>query len=68
VWGSGKGHFRTKGRYAAATVRGTLWLTLDRCDGTYILVKRGKVEVRDLVKRKTVLLTPGKSYLAAPRR
>jgi hypothetical protein len=67
LWGKGKGHFRTKGRYAAATVRGTFWLTRDRCDGTLVLVKQGKVEVRDLVKKKTVLLTPGKSYLAAPR-
>jgi hypothetical protein len=65
LWGKGTGRFRTKGKYAAATVRGTFWLTQDRCDGTYVLVKQGKVEVRDFVKRKTVLLTPGKSYLAA---
>ena len=26
LWGDGKGKFRTKGRYAAATVRGTRWL------------------------------------------
>ncbi len=64
VWGKGKGHFRTKGRYAAATVRGTFWLTEDRCDGTRVLVRQGKVEVRDLVKKKTVLLTPGQSYVA----
>ncbi|MGZ4331685.1 MAG: hypothetical protein ACXVXL_27240, partial [Solirubrobacteraceae bacterium] len=33
---SGHGKFRTKGRYAAATVRGTIWTTADRCDGTLV--------------------------------
>ena len=32
LWGSGKGRFRTRGRYAAATVRGTTWLMEDFCD------------------------------------
>ena len=71
VWGKGKGRFRTKGRYAAATVRGTFWLTRDRCDGTYVLVKQGKVDVLDFPKRKTVRLSPGKSLQnrrATPRR
>ena len=31
---SAKGKFRTNGRYAAATVRGTKWTIADRCDGT----------------------------------
>ena len=35
LWGDGKGKFRTKGRYSSATVRGTNWLTADRCDGTF---------------------------------
>ena len=34
LWGSGKGKFRTRGRYSSATVRGTVWKTEDRCDGT----------------------------------
>src|SRR5262249_1177457 len=29
LWGDGKGSFRTKGRYSAATVRGTRWLVQD---------------------------------------
>ena len=33
LWGDGKGKFRTKGRYAAATVRGTRWLTQDTLRG-----------------------------------
>jgi hypothetical protein len=47
LWGDGKGSFRTSGRYSAATVRGTRWLTEDRCDGTVTLVVRGEVEVDD---------------------
>src|SRR3954453_969121 len=33
LWGAGKGKFRTKGRYAAATIRGTTWGTSDRGGG-----------------------------------
>ena len=29
LWGSGKGRFRTRGQYSAATVRGTKWLVED---------------------------------------
>ena len=53
LWGDGKGNFRTRGRNAAATVRGTKWLTEDRCNSTKITVKRGKVLVRDFAKRRT---------------
>jgi hypothetical protein len=64
LWGNGKGQFRTNGRYAAATVRGTIWLTEDRCDGTLIVVKRGTVTVLDLVRHVTVTVKAGHSYLA----
>jgi hypothetical protein len=64
LWAQGKGRFRTRGRYSAAAVRGTNWLTADRCDGTLTQVKQGKVAVTDLVKHKTVLVPAGKSYLA----
>jgi hypothetical protein len=47
LWGDGKGRFKTRGRYSAATVRGTRWLTEDRCDGTLTRVSRGVVEVED---------------------
>jgi hypothetical protein len=47
LWGDGKGRFQTRGRYSAATVRGTRWLTEDRCDGTLTRVRRGVVEVED---------------------
>ena len=64
LWGDGKGSFRTRGRNAAATVRGTKWLTEDRCDSTKITVKRGKVLVRDFLKRKNFLIKKGHSYVA----
>jgi hypothetical protein len=67
LWGDGKGRFRTKGKHGAATVRGTKWLTEDRCNGTLVRVKRGKVSVRDFTKRKTVLVKKGHSYFARSR-
>jgi hypothetical protein len=66
LWGSGQGRFSTIGRYAAATVRGTIWKTDDRCDGTLIYVKRGVVSVRDLARKRTLILKAGQSYLAKP--
>ena len=58
------GSFRTTGRYSAATVRGTVWSTSDRCDGTLTVVKRGTVDVFDKITRKTVTVHAGHSYLA----
>jgi hypothetical protein len=64
LWGKAKGRFRTSARFASATVRGTVWLTQDRCDGTLVQVKQGVVQVSDFVKRKTVAVRSGQSYLA----
>ena len=64
LWGDGKGRFRTKGRNGAATVRGTRWLTEERCDGTLTRVRRGRVSVKDNRTGKTVTVTAGHSYLA----
>jgi hypothetical protein len=66
VWGDGKGSFRTRGRYASATVRGTRWLTADRCDGTNIKVARGVIQVSDFPQRRQVTVGAGRSYLARP--
>ena len=68
LWGDGKGRFRTRGKHGAATVRGTKWLTEDRCNGTLVRVKRGKVAVRDFVKRKTVVVRKGRVYVARPKK
>jgi hypothetical protein len=61
---SGHGKFRTRGRYAAATVRGTVWTTTDYCDGTLVRVQRGVVAVRDFVRHMTITVTTGHSYFA----
>jgi parallel beta-helix repeat protein len=66
LWGNGKGQFVTKGRYAAATVQGTIWNTQDRCDGTFVQVQRGVVSVQDLVHNKTISVTAGHFFLAHP--
>src|SRR4051794_630144 len=68
LWGDGKGKFRTKGQFSSATVRGTKWLVEDRCTSTLTRVKRGRVEVRDFVKRKTVIVRAGKRYTARKKR
>lgn len=67
LWGSAKGNFRTTGKYAAATVRGTIWLVEDRCDGTLTQVVEGVVDVLDTTRHKTVSVNAGTSYLASPR-
>ena len=68
LWGRGSGHFRTRGHYSAATVRGTTWLVQDSCAGTLTRVVRGVVAVRDRVRHRTILLRAHKRYLARPRR
>jgi hypothetical protein len=62
-----RGRFQTRGRNSSATVRGTIWTTTDRCDGTLTSVKRGKVVVRDFRRKRNITLTAGKRYLARAR-
>jgi hypothetical protein len=64
LWGNGRGRFRTRGRYAVATVRGTNWVTADRCDGTLTRVRQGVVQVQDIPRRRVVTVRAGGSYLA----
>ena len=68
LWGSGKGKFRTGGKYSSATVRGTIWLVEDRCEGTFTKVRRGTVQVHDLRRNKTVTVKAGHTYLARANR
>jgi hypothetical protein len=68
LWGDGKGKFRTKGRYSAATVRGTKWLVTDGCGYTRTRVTQGSVSVRDEVRKRTVIVRKGRSYTARSRR
>jgi len=65
---SAHGKFRTRGRYSAATVRGTTWTVADRCDGTLTRDITDSVAVTDFVRHKTIVLHAGQSYLAPSRR
>jgi sugar lactone lactonase YvrE len=62
------GHFRTRGRNSAATVRGTAFLVKDTCAGTLTTVTRGTVTVRDFTLRKNVTVKAHRKYLARPPR
>ncbi len=62
--GKASGHFRTTGRFSAATVLGTNWGVRDRCDGTLTVVREGVVVVRNFVLHKTVIVRTGQTYLA----
>lgn len=64
LWGNGSGKAKTKGRGGAGTVRGTVWLTEERCNGTFFKVEEGTLKVRDFGRDKTVVLTAGEKYLA----
>jgi hypothetical protein len=64
LWVNGKGNFKTRGKRASAIVRGTYWHTEETDRGTKVSVDRGLVAVRDLVRKKTVLVGAGHSYTA----
>jgi hypothetical protein len=68
LWGKdNKGRFGTHGADSVATVRGTRWLTEDRCDGTLTRVTEGSVVVRDLRRKRNKVVRAGHSYLAGRR-
>jgi hypothetical protein len=64
LWGNGKGKFRTKGKFASATVRGTKWLTQDFSDRTLVKVEAGTVDVFDKKKKKHIIVKRHHSYVA----
>jgi hypothetical protein len=65
LWGRDSGgSFRSHGRHSHATVRGTRWLTEDRCDGTLTRVTNGSVVVRDFGRQRNIVVRAGHSYLA----
>jgi len=66
--GVAKGRYRMRGRGGSSQSRGTNWGTIDRCDGTLIRVRSGRVTVRDFGRKRTIILRSGQSYLARVRR
>lgn len=68
LWGSDDGGlFQTLGLDSVTTVRGTRWLTEDRCAGTFTRVAEGSVVVRVRATGKRVVLDAGETYLARRR-
>lgn len=59
------GSWGTDGRYVSTTVEGTSWLTLDECFRSQVKVTAGKVEVRDLLRKKTKTISAGHEYIAS---
>src|SRR3712207_9385499 len=59
LWAAGKGRFRTNGRNATASVRGTRWAIVDRCNSTTVKVFEGVVDVFDKTLGKTVVVRGG---------
>jgi hypothetical protein len=68
LWGEARGNFRTVGRYAAATVRGTKWLTEDTCTGTFVRVAKDVVLLTDFPHNRTFSLAAPRGFLARPGR
>jgi hypothetical protein len=62
------GQFGTRTGDSSSTVRGTVWDTVARCDGTLTVVRRGTVQVHDFGRRKTITVHAHHSYLALSRR
>ena len=57
------GALRTRGRFSAATVRGTRLDTIERCDGTLTRVLSGAVLVTDLRRHRQIVVRAGQSRL-----
>jgi len=58
------GRYRTRGQNSVATVRGTTWVTQERCDGTLTRVIHGAVVVKDRHTRGKVVVRAGHRFLA----
>ena len=60
------GSFATRGRdsITTASTAGTVWDTVDRCDGTLTIVRRGTVTVADQRLGTTTVVGAGQTYLA----
>jgi uncharacterized repeat protein (TIGR01451 family) len=70
LWGNAHGNYTTKGRYGSASVSGTIWLTQDRCDGTFVRVTKDSVTVvafahpkkKHKIRQGHQILVPGPGY------
>jgi RTX calcium-binding nonapeptide repeat (4 copies) len=62
--GRGRGHWRVRGKYSVGASFGTDWTTVEGCSQTTTIVRRGRVRVRDDVRRRTVVVRAGHRYVA----
>lgn len=63
-----RGRWRVKGKHSIAAAVGTDWVTLEGCSRTVTVVRRGRVQVFDRVKRRTVTVRAGHRYVATEGR
>ncbi len=70
LFAKGRGRFRTTGFRGSATVRGTGWITTNRCDGsTEFRVFEGGITINEKGKKKPQVMTVGRTklrYVAKP--
>jgi hypothetical protein len=59
-----RGRWKVKGRFSIAAAFGTEWTTLEGCARTVTVVRRGRVQVYDRAKRRTVTVRAGHRYVA----
>jgi Ca2+-binding RTX toxin-like protein len=59
-----RGRWKVKGRFSIAAAFGTEWTTLEGCARTVTVVRRGRVQVYDRAKRRTITVSAGHRYVA----
>jgi Ca2+-binding RTX toxin-like protein len=65
--GRQRGRWRVRGRFSIAASVGTDWTTLEGCTTTTTIVGRGRVQVHDDAKHRTVTVRAGYRYVARAR-
>jgi Ca2+-binding RTX toxin-like protein len=63
-----RGRWKVKGEFSIAAAFGTEWTTLEGCSRTVTVVRRGRVQVYDRAKRRTVTVRAGHRYVARKAR
>jgi Ca2+-binding RTX toxin-like protein len=59
-----RGRWKVKGEFSIAAAFGTEWTTHESCSRTVTVVRKGRVQVYDRVKRRTVTVRAGHRYVA----
>jgi hypothetical protein len=59
-----KGLFTVVGAASTSTVESGTWLVQDRCNGTLTRVEKGRATVRDVARKRDLVVKAGQEYLA----